>query len=86
MMSDPHLKRAKNIRMADDLRQRFEKLQETAGMPADQFIALLLDSYESRSGMSDSELISRLEMRLRKRSPEKTPTKTMGGKNADRSN
>lgn len=44
MRKDPHLKRQKQIRMSDEVRERFETAQKASGLTGEDFICHLLDA------------------------------------------
>lgn len=64
-MADAHKKRQKQIRMADDVRQRFDAAQKRSGLTGEQFVEALLDSYEGKNAPSKREIIAFLEAELR---------------------
>lgn len=44
MSKDLHLKRQKQIRMSDEVRERFEAAQAESGMTGEEFVVYLLDN------------------------------------------
>lgn len=69
MSKDPHLKRQKQIRMSEDVRQRFEKAQKNSGLTGEEFIARLLDQHDRRNEPSTDDLLAMLRARI----PDKKP-------------
>jgi DNA-binding MarR family transcriptional regulator len=65
MKKDPHTKRQKQIRMTDELRERFDEAVKNSGLSSDQFIERLLDRADKHKEPSTDELLSMLRRRLR---------------------
>lgn len=66
MTKDPHLKKQKQIRMSDQLRDRFEAALASSGLPADVFIERCLDALEAKrsSRPTNAELVAMVAERL----------------------
>lgn len=65
MSKDPHLKRQKQIRMSDEVRERFEKAQKKSKLTGERFIEALLNAHEGKNQPTNAELLDMLKERLK---------------------
>lgn len=65
MSKDPHLKRQKQIRMSDEVRERFEMAQAESGLTGEDFIVRCLDALGRTNQPTNKELLAMLKERLR---------------------
>ncbi|HAE26097.1 MAG TPA: hypothetical protein DCG58_02965 [Hyphomonas adhaerens] len=65
MSKDPHLKRQKQIRMSDEVRQRFDAAQEASGLTAEEFIVRCLDALEGRDEITQADVLEWIRLNSR---------------------
>lgn len=61
MSKDPHLKRQKQIRMSDEVRERFDRAQKKSKLIGEDFVVAMLDAYEGKSDLTQREVLDWIE-------------------------
>lgn len=61
MSKDPHLKRQKQIRMSDEVRERFDRAQKKSKMTGEQFVEALLNAHERKNDLTKQDVLNWIE-------------------------
>jgi predicted DNA-binding protein len=57
MSKDPHLKRQKQIRMSDEVRERFDAAVAESGMTGEEFIVSAMDALDRKNDLTQKDVL-----------------------------